>query len=445
LAGRIASVGVNALMLPVFSRIFPHPEEGFGLYLLAAIVTSLLANTAAAGLSLSVVRHAATHFAKDRPSAAEAVIRYALLMAGVFGSCVALAFYLAASFLPFDVFNDFRETQTCALISTWILLQALGLVLADTFRAFHDIRFAVLFGGLASNALAAASVGIVFVVSRQASLHLVLSLILVGWTISVAAGLVCLRQKLRALPRPAAEPPLTPFRRGLLAESLPLMLANVVPMATMQLDLWIVGWYFDDDKSQIGLYGAAWRLVALGSTALVLVNSVIAPMIAELHARHRMPALERLLRGTATVAGAPTLIAMLLMTFFAEPILGHYFGSGYRAAAPVLMILSSGYLFYAACGSTGITLMMCGHSKASMTIAVASLMLLLGSALLAVPYGITAVAAAAAGTMAFQNLATLFWVRWRLGIWTHVFIPPTVERLRTAFSFSSKNPAVEGS
>ncbi|HEX4130490.1 MAG TPA: hypothetical protein VHZ24_10620 [Pirellulales bacterium] len=444
LAGRAASIAVNALTLPALSRLFSSEPAEFGLYLLAAGMSLLFAHAGAAGLNLSVVRHAAVHLGSNRPAAAAAVIRTSLWLAAAGGSVAGALFCLGVSTLPLELCGDFRHHHVAGIIGLWIVLQAMGLVLADAFRAFHDIRLAVAFGGLASNALFAAILMVSLLVNPHPSLQEVLSMAAIGWGASFAIGAMCLVRRLRRLTAAAAdEPACAASSTELLRESLPLMVSSVIMLATMQIDLWVVGWYYAADESRVALYGAAARLVGLVGTALVVVNAVIPPMVAELHAHRRMRPLEQLLRGTATLAGVPASLALLAMIFAAGPMLGTVYGPYYRDAAPILMILSCGYLVFTAGGSAGITLMMTGHAKASMAINVVSVVLLLIGTVVAVPHGTIAVACVMSFTMAAQKIAMLAWVRWNLGIWTQLYFPPTWSQLRQTFAHPPANTVVE--
>jgi O-antigen/teichoic acid export membrane protein len=287
-------------------------------------------------------------------------------------------------------------------------------LVAETFRGFHDYRYATIFDGLLTNAFAVAVLAAFWLAGGSVTLDHALLISVAAVALALTVSLVVLVRRARTLPPGGELPP-----REILNVAWPLW---VVSGATFLLgtgvDLWIVGWLRGPDDA--ALYGAAMRLVVFVATPLIIVSQVVPPIVAQLHAQQRPRQLERALRDIATVAGIPAGAILIVMVLAGAPILALVYGDHFRAAADVLAILCCARLFAVYAGTCGIALMMTGNQRTMMWITIGSgvLSVVLGIAL-GRQFGIVGVAAGTAVGQVFQNLAQLLFVRRRLGIWTH--------------------------
>ncbi len=205
---------------------------------------------------------------------------------------------------------------------------------------------------------------------------------------------------------------------SILRISWPLMVANLTHFVVTQADVWILGVF--RTQEELAIYGAAARLMAIVVMPLMLLNAVVPPIIAELNVQGKKAALEYTLRSTAAVAGLPALIVLLAFIFLGKPILALIYGKFYAQGAMVLAVLSLGQLVNVWAGSCGITLMMTGNQTIRMAIAIASAVLAIGGGVWAVQaHGMLGVAAVSAGTMIFQNVTMVLFVKNKVGVWTH--------------------------
>ena len=141
--------------------------------------------------------------------------------------------------------------------------------------------------------------------------------------------------------------------------SWPLWLTSLGFLALSQSDLWIIGIFLPQDD--VAVYGATLRLVALVTIPLLIVNSVVPPIIAEMYTKGEKKELERILRSASTIAIVPALIIFVTFALFGKFILGTIYGKYYSEGAYVLSILSLGQLVNVAVGSCGMVLMMTGY------------------------------------------------------------------------------------
>ena len=101
-------------------------------------------------------------------------------------------------------------------------------------------------------------------------------------------------------------------------------------------------------------------------------------------------------------------------------MLGLIYGAHYQQGANALILLSLGTIVNVWTGPCGITLKMTGHQTTTMMISLVAGLVGFVTALLVVDsYGATGVAAATALGTILQNLLSLFFAKWKTGIWTH--------------------------
>jgi O-antigen/teichoic acid export membrane protein len=129
--------------------------------------------------------------------------------------------------------------------------------------------------------------------------------------------------------------------------------------ATSQLDLWIAGASLDQES--VALYGSAKRLMRIVSLPLVMMNLVVPPLIAELHAKGDTTRLERAVRGAASLAGIPALVTLVAFVLWREELLGILYGDFYRQAGTILFFLTIERLAFVWSGPCALALTMTGH------------------------------------------------------------------------------------
>ena len=130
-----------------------------------------------------------------------------------------------------------------------------------------------------------------------------------------------------------------------LAVSLPLLLLGGFQMLLSQTDILLVGLLLDTDRA--GVYAVASRLSLLVALGLFAVNTIAAPMIAELWAAEERRRLQRLLTISARallITTLPLALGLALAGGFALRL----FGEGFDQARGALLILIAGQLVSAA-------------------------------------------------------------------------------------------------
>ena len=401
------------------------PRE-FGTYLLVVSVVSACALVGCLGLNKATVRFVAEGLGLDQPGRTKRTIRTVIGL-GVLGALGAgFAYLLANGFLE-RLFSAPALAAVAGLIAGWIVISTVQELCAETFRGFHDVRLATLFGslaignsaGLITRGLFLACLAGLWFGGAGADLRTILLVVVAAGSVGVLMSGYVLFVKAGALGEdPTPDGPKVELK-GILAVSLPLLVTNLTAFALVYSDIWILAAF--RSQEEVAVYGAAARFMTLVTMPLMVVNAVLPPIIAELYARGERSRLEQTMRPIATLTGVPALLVLVMFVVAGAPILGLVYGEFYRDGALVLALLSLGKLAAVWAGSCGLALQMTGHQTLMMWISVFSGLLFVVGALWAVQeFGAVGVASVAAASVAFQNLLTVLAVKAKTGIWTHV-------------------------
>jgi O-antigen/teichoic acid export membrane protein len=405
----LASVALNAVLARLLT-----PED-FGAYFLAFTLVSVSAMVARLGLAHTATRVIAEAMGTDRPGRARAMIRLATRITVLSSVLIALLLMTGiAEWIADSLFESDALADVAIIAAVWVITMALEVVFSEIARGFHLIGLAVLFQRLLSSSLSIVLFAVIWTVRGEAELSEVL-------VVSIAAGIAANAIAAFAIGRRAKDldGPGSIALPEAFSVALPLMATNVLLFVLAQGDIWIMGAVFAEDE--VAVYASAVKLVTLAAMPLFIVNAVLPPIIAELNAKQDLVRLERVLRSTATIGGAPSLLVAVAFIAFGGPILGLIYGSFYRDGATVLAILSLAQVARVAAGSSGFALMMTGEQQLMSGLTAVFGILTIGGAILAAePYGKTGVAVAVAVGAVLRNAATVLAVKRRLGIWTHI-------------------------
>lgn len=171
-------------------------------------------------------------------------------------------------------------------------------------------------------------------------------------------------------------------------------------------------------NADLGLFKSAERMALLISFILMVINAVFPPRFASLYHRGDIEGLSRLARQGAMLGALMAAPLLFMCLVFPAWVLG-WFGPGFSEAAPLLRIIAIAQLVNVATGSVGVILNMTGHEKLMRDIALLcnGLGLVLFVFFISI-WGALGAAIALAVIIFAQNMAMLFFVWRKLGIWT---------------------------
>ena len=438
LGGKIGAATIGLVTNGVLTRLLTKQE--FGVYLLAFSIISLGAVVGSFGLPKTVLRFIAESMTLGQPGRARRAI-YTALGLGVVGTVgTSLAYlFMVGDLVGRHLFDSSALIAVIGLTAGWMAISTMQEIVAETFRGFHDIRMATLFGGLATGGKSA---GLIMRAVLLACLLLLASTIehtdvrtvmLVSIGSGAASSLLAvmfLHRRVSSLGTQGADDPIS--TKDTLRDAFPLLAISLTSFVLLSAaDLWILGFFRSTEE--VGLYGAASRLVTLIAMPLLITNLVLPPIIAEMYAHGRTVRLERALRSFSTVSGVPSLLVLIVFMLLGGPILGVVYGSGYQSAAMVLVLLSAGKLAAVWAGSCGAVLQFTGHQGSMLRVnLLTSPLFIIGALLVVRDYGPIGVASMTAAITVLQNVALVLVTKRKTGMWTHVSLSPS--RLRIGLS-----------
>ena len=446
LGGKIGAATIGIVTTGVLTRLLTKQEVA--VYLLAFSIISLGAVIGSLGLPKTVLRFVAESITLGQPGRARRAI-YTALGLGVLGAlCISLAyFFIVGDLVSRYLFHSSALVAVIGLTAGWMAISTMQEIMAETFRGFHDIRMATLFGGLATGGKSA---GLIMRVMLLACLVLLLAT--VGHTdlrtvmlASVGAGAASsllaalfLHNKISSLGTQGMENRISVGDE--LRDAFPILIISLTSFILLSAaDLWILNYF--GSKDEVAVYGVAARLVTFIAMPLLLTNLVLPPIIAEMYAQDRTAELEGTLRSFSTLSGVPSLLVLILFMLLGGPILGLVYGAklfppgslAIHQGAIVLVLLSAGKLAAVWAGSCGAVLQFTGHQRSMLRVnLLTSPLFIIGALLVVRDYGPIGIASMTAAITVLQNAALVLVAKRKTGMWTHVSLSPS--RLRKSIA-----------
>jgi len=354
-----------------------------------------------------------------------------VLRLGLVGTLLtSLAYFLViGDLIERRLFESPLLVDLTGLIAIWIAMAILQEITAETFRGFHDIRWATLLGGLATGGKSGGLImrlvlfGILTVlVVKGAGVDLrTVTLISIGaGSVSVLLSCWLLYGKVSSLGSRATEEPVS--TREVLDDALPFLAIAMTAFVLQAADIWILGAL--DSETAVAVYANASKLVTFVVMPLLVVNLVMPPIVAEMYAQGRTARLERTLRAFSTMSGVPSLLVLVGFMLLGRPILSLVYNQDIyhsNTAWLVLLILSAAKLVAVWSGSCGLVLQFTGHQASMLRVSLLTSPLFFVLAIFAtMRYGPIGVAAAAALITSLQNVIMVLLAKRKTGMWTHV-------------------------
>lgn len=404
---KVAGAGLAFLLQVFLARVLG--SAAYGEYAFAVTAVALLALPCVFGLDTAALRFVAAYRATGRDELVRGFARRSLQVVALASVAVALAFAI----LVRSRGDSLRATLGAALLAAVLLLPVTAL-LRQTGALLQALRRVVLaeIPNLVLRPLLFA--GAVWGVWRYAGgTPSTADIILIegGATLLVLVSSGVLLR--RVLPSSVGGETPTETRYWL-SVAFPLFLLSGANAVMARTDIVLLGLL--DETVDSGFYLAGSKVAGLALMGLVAANMIVAPLIAELHARRAWPDLQDLL--TASARG--TFAFGLLVSgglFLLGPRILDLFGSGFRTAYVPMMFLIVGNLANVAFGSVGYVMTMTGHERETAVViaGAAALNVVLDFALIP-SFGMSGAAVASAISGIAWNAALLVRVRRRFDL-----------------------------
>lgn len=416
-------LAINAMIARIVS-----PAE-VGAYFLIVSVVALATSIALLGQQVVVVRLVAEAMALGLPGKARGIVNMVFRLAALSTIAVCLIVGIGGEMIARHILASDTMARVMWLAAVWVAVMTMMSLLAESFRGFHDYGFATIFGGVISNIVIVTLLSGILIWHYQSDLRTVVMVSIAASAVSILFSVNFMHQKLVRLGETVKVK-----AREVLGIALPLMLAGLTIFVLTQADLWVIGIF--GTQEQVATFGAAVRLGQLIYIPLLINNTVLPPFISEMYSQGKVKELEKVIRAMSTIAAIPAIVILVAFIFSADSILALIYGDYYRTAGVPLVLMSIGQLINVLSGSGMITLMMTGHQRSAMNISIVfGAFLIIGALLVIGPYGVTGVAAISACTISALACFTLFWTRYRTGMWTHIglgSVSAVIKKLRSS-------------
>jgi len=152
--------------------------------------------------------------------------------------------------------------------------------------------------------------------------------------------------------------------------SFPMALSAIAYFIMQSIDIIILSVYEGFD--QIAYYSVSVKLAMVTTLALMSVNIVIAPRIAEIYEKKELQSLQQLIKHSTRIIFLISICVLSILFFFSEEIL-NLFGEGYVVAKNALIFLLAAQFFNSVSGPGAIYLNMTGRQKTLNKILIAGL------------------------------------------------------------------------
>lgn len=380
-------------------------RDSFGIYSYAWAWVAVLASVAGLGLAGASVRFVATYRVQHDAARVRGLIRFGTIATLASASAIAMGGLLAVEFAAQH--SPYRASLQIAFLA----IPALALLLLDA-------AYARGFNWIAMSAVA-----------EQIGRPLVL--ILLGWlwvsaqggasatnwvalcTVSYLAAALVQHRIVR--PRICGEIGAGPSEYATsawLRVSFAMLLVNAAQMIRMNTDLILVGTMLG--PAEVGVYTAAVRAATLVSFVLTAASVVAQPRMAAMHAQGRREELRKFVGSTARSIFVVSLLLGGGLAVCGERVLG-FFGAGFVAGYPVLLVLIAGHVLAAVSGPLTSLLAMTGHhGRAAAVHGVSTLTNALLIVVLVPRLGIVGAALATSINLALTQVALIVAARPRL-------------------------------
>lgn len=428
MAGRVLGMALGLAANVVLARLLP--PAALGNYFLALSLAGISQTLAQMGLQFGVVRMIAEAIGQGQQGRARAVAGWTLKLLALGTTIIALLLLSPPGRALVAVISGSQILpKSVGLVAILMVSLSFEYTIGETFRGLRVFSHATVFGSGLSAIVSTAAFSFLEAVDGRVTFQSALVVLAGSSLLAASLGLILLGRRLPSRTGDAS----TATAREVLAVSWPFFANSVLLILLRNTDVWALS--AAQGSIAVAVYLVASRIANNVVTApLVMLNSVVPPIIADLYARGEKEKLERVLRVATTATSIPSLFILVILAAGGGPLLGLLFGDFYRQAYQPLVILAAGNFFGVAAGSCGFALGMTGHQK-----------LLLWTSLIAGLAGAGAavvgarVAGANGAAFAFslgnvlQNGLQVWLVRKRVGIRTEISFPLTVREGRRIF------------
>lgn len=411
ITGRAVTAITGLIINGLITRLLP--ADAVGAYFLCISLTMIAVHFAQFGLDRAVVRLVAEAMGHGRTGLARGIVATVMRVGSVGAVTVAIVLVIGVRTLASTISNSPLLPTVMWFVAVWLMIKTIEGLLAESFRGFHDIRMATISTNTTSNIVMLVILSAVFWLWGRSSLKALLFFSISASVVNLLLAAMVMKNKLDKL-----DALVYPGIRKVMTMGAPLLVTNLMIFIFGQADIWIIGAFRPTEE--VAIYGAAVRLVQIVMLPAGIINAILPPIISEMYSLGNVKQLENTIRVTSAIAAIPAACVFLALVFASDSVLGLIYGDFYRNGGMLLILISAGQLVNVWAGSGILVLMMTGNQMPLMKIVtVFGAMLVIAGIPVVEHYGSTGMAFVTGLTTAGQALASLFYIRYKTGMWTH--------------------------
>ncbi len=390
--------------------------EGLGVYALGMTTIGFFSLFATLGVPQAAARFVAIYRGAGEGGRVRRFFRRGLSVVTATSGLLAVLMVASGGWIAGSFYNVRELEGYFPFFATILILSAVQMFLAQYLRGLQEVArrvFITHFVGfpakvLTTLALFAAGWGLAGYIAAEIA-HLALIILLLAILLRRLAPETAAGRPVPGGPEASAD-----LGREPSVYAASMMGLNLLSFVTGRLDVVLLGIFLT--AGEVGIYSIAATTAAFVPTLLTSLNSIFGPIIADLYARDQIALLRRLFQISTKWCLGLTWPLVIVIVFFGREMMG-VFGPEFEAGAPTLALLALGQLVNVGVGSVGNLLVMSGHQRLEVRIAVATAALSLALNITLIPrLGILGAALALTATLTISNLLRSFmvWARLKL-------------------------------
>ncbi|MCX5885188.1 MAG: flippase [Proteobacteria bacterium] len=401
--GNIIGYASNVL---VTRRIGP---SSFGIYVLASTILRVVSIFSVAGLDNGLIRFIALYHGKGDRARLKGVILFGTQVVGLISLIFFLLLFFTSNFISTRIFHNPDLSFALMILLISLPFTNLMTIWLGGIQGFQLIKYRVYVEKLFQ------PISRLFFLILFFLLGMKLFGVLLASVLSIIIGFIIAFNYLNNI-SPFHKNSLTPIyeNKTVVAFSLPLVFVTFFSFLIRWTDILMLGYF--KTSLDVGIFGAADRVIPLVSLPLQSLNVIFSPMISELSGERDFSKLEGLFKVETKWAISLSFPIFLALSIFAHPVM-NIFGDAFTVGATVLIILSAAQMIRVSVGSTGPMLMMTGHQNISLAnttiFAIANIIL---NYLLIPRYGIIGAAIASTISLIAINIVEVIQIYYLLKI-----------------------------
>ena len=378
--------------------------SAYGVYSLAESIALIGQKFSLLGLSEGIVRFGSIYKQDENCGRLKSLFGSALAVGGISGLLVSLGLFLAAEPIAVHVFGEPELSQTLRLLVWSLPFFGVMSLVASLARAKQRMRYYTGLIDVLNPLLVLSAIAIAFLLG----FHLVgaVAAFTIA-TIGSAIGALFMLHRIAPCFRSSSR---TRVKFGVIMKySLVISLRSSALLLLNRTDRVMLGLLAD--TSDVGIYSAAATLATQTMIAGYAFNSILAPIIANLHSMNRSDEIRHVLQTTMRWVFTISVPVCLVLVLFPKQLLGLY-GSGFAVGSGVLIVLALAQLGHAGVSALAQMLNMTGHQNLELFNSVGLLVLNIGLNVVLIPmYGPLGAAISTGSSILLVALVRLVQVR----------------------------------